>query len=78
MKPGIKTTEFWLSLGALLLGVAMFLVNTLGTDGSTVGQLVAAGVSLFGVLGYAVPRASVKKAEIVAPHLGGNKNENPT
>ena len=61
MKPGYKTTEFWLSLLATLLGV--FVASGLLADGHW--ALKAAGLALSGLaaLGYGAARAKVKFGE---------------
>lgn len=65
-KSGIKTSEFWISVLLFLLGIAVFVVDTLQAGGSIVGQVVAGAVSLAGVLGYTVPRAGLKKRMLEA------------
>lgn len=65
-KPGIKTTEFWISVVLFLLGAAVFIVDSLQAGGTIVGQIVGGLVSLVGVLGYTVPRAGVKKRALEA------------
>jgi hypothetical protein len=68
-KAGIKTTEFWISVALFLLGIAVFVVDTLSAGGSIAGQIVGGLVSLAGVLGYTVPRAGVKKRDAEAEAL---------
>lgn len=65
MKPGYKTTEFWLSSIAVLLS-ALFASGILGDGGMdlTIASLVA---TILGAMGYSVSRAVVKgKAEIAS------------
>jgi drug/metabolite transporter (DMT)-like permease len=78
MKAGIKTTEFWLSLIAILLGVAIAIVSTVVGEGSTVGQALGVGASLLGAMGYTVPRLSLKKAEAVAHAIGKSDPTKPS
>jgi hypothetical protein len=57
-KPGYKTTEFWLSAGATLVGLAIAsgIVPETGIWPKIVGLVVAAFTSM----GYTVSRTSVK------------------
>ena len=59
-KPGYKTTEFWLSLAAMLVGAvqASGFVPNEGIWGQMLGMVTVALVSL----GYTGARLSVKKA----------------
>ena len=70
-KPGIKTTEFWISVLLYLLGIAVLVVDAFDAGGSVAGRIVAGAVSLAGVLGYTVPRAAVKKRALEAKALRG-------
>lgn len=56
MKPGYKTTEFWLSLIAVVLAAILPLVG----DYQPVAQLVGLGLSVLAALGYTTARTSVK------------------
>jgi len=60
-KPGYKTTEFWLSLLALILGVLI----ASGYIGESTGtaKAIAFAASALTALGYNVSRGMVKKAE---------------
>jgi len=62
-KPGYKTTEFWLSLLATLLG---FLLASGAMDGVTeeswIARLVGGAVAVLASLGYSASRAKVKSA----------------
>jgi hypothetical protein len=62
-KPGYKTTEFWLSLLAMLLG-ALMSSGVLGgaSDNGVVNQIVGAILVALSQMGYAGSRAAVKKA----------------
>lgn len=62
IKPGWKTSEFWLSLAAKLLSVG-FVSGVIPTSGTAATIAGVAAVEL-GALGYAVVRASVKKASL--------------
>jgi len=61
MKPGYKTTEFWLSLLAVLLGAAM--ASGLVPEGGTVSQVIGGALSLLGGLGYTSSRTALKKSD---------------
>jgi len=58
MKPGIKTTEFWLSLIAVIAGAV-----ALNYAESELGQIAGAVAAGLGTLGYGHSRAQVKKME---------------
>jgi len=61
MKPGYKTTEFWLSLLATLLGFVMAsgLLDSAPQD-SWVARVVGGIVAALASLGYSASRAKVK------------------
>ena len=61
IKPGYKTTEFWLSTAAMLLGVVF--ASGVIVEGSIVAQVAGIAATVLGSLGYAVSRGAVKKAE---------------
>ena len=63
-KPGYKTTEFWLSAVAMLIGLAYGsgLISEAGTSG--IEKSVAFVASALAALGYSASRGSVKAAEI--------------
>lgn len=61
MKPGFKTTEFWLSLAATLL--AFLMSSGLFVDGSTTMKLLGMAAGVLATLGYTASRAIVKRAE---------------
>ena len=67
MTPGYKTTEFWLSFVAMLLGVLM--TSGAVAQGSMAAQIVGGVLSVLSVLGYTKSRADVKVADIEAPAL---------
>jgi len=59
MKPGFKTSEFWLAAVASIVGlvVASGAVEESGTIGKVIGLIVAGLASL----GYSVSRGAAKK-----------------
>ncbi len=62
-KPGYKTTEFWLSLLATLLGflLASGVMDTVPAD-SWIAKLIGGVVAVLATLGYSASRAKVKSA----------------
>ena len=58
-KPGYKTTEFWLSSLALILGVV--LASGAIPEGGIAAQVVGGLLSLLASLGYTASRTSIKK-----------------
>ena len=60
-KPGYKTTEFWLSLLATLLGflLASGVMDTV-PEQSWIARLVGGAVAALASLGYSASRAKVK------------------
>ena len=58
VKPGYKTTEFWLSTAATLVGLAIAsgIVPTTGTWPQVVGLVTG----VLGAMGYTVSRTTVK------------------
>ena len=61
MKPGWKTTEFWLSVMALLVGA--LIASGAFADGGTLAQVLAFAASALTALGYTVARGLAKKGE---------------
>lgn len=59
VKPGYKTTEFWLKLAALLLST-LFASGVMTSN--TVLAVAGVAASILTALGYAVTRAMVKAA----------------
>ena len=60
--PGWKTTEFWLTLAAV---VVSYLVSTeLGDESTWWGKVIAIVATVLAALGYTAGRAAVKKARI--------------
>jgi hypothetical protein len=70
MSKGYQTSEFWLSLFAMLIGAVMAsgLLALPGTPAWTV-QIVGIIASILGGLGYTVPRAMLKSADVKAGAL---------
>lgn len=64
VKPGYKTTEYWLTKLALVL-TALYATGVIPTSG-TAAQVAAIAASALGVLGYTVLRSSVKNTAAVA------------
>jgi len=58
-KPGFKTTEFWLSSLAMILGVV--LASGAIPEGGIAGQIVGGVLSVLASLGYTASRTQVKK-----------------
>lgn len=58
VKPGFKTTEFWLSTLALLLGLA--LASGAVPDGGLAAQIIGGVMSVLASLGYTASRTKVK------------------
>ncbi len=57
-KPGFKTTEFWLSSLAMILGVV--LASGAIPEGGIAGQVVGGVLSVLASLGYTASRTQVK------------------
>ncbi len=58
VKPGYKTTEFWLSLAATLVST-LYASGTIG-DGSTWGKALALVATALTAAGYSVSRGKAK------------------
>ena len=58
VKPGYKTTEFWLSAGAAFVGLAIASGIVPGTG--VWPKIVALVVAAFSAMGYTVSRTAVK------------------
>lgn len=74
VKPGYKTTEYWLTKLAILL-TALYATGIIPTTGKE-AQLAAIAASVLGVFGYAVIRGNVKNTAAVtagAPGFIGTK-----
>jgi hypothetical protein len=61
MKSGWKTTEFWLTLFATLLGA--FAASGAAPDNSPIMKLVGFATMALSTFGYTSARGAVKKAE---------------
>lgn len=60
-KPGYKTTEFWLSLAAMLLSAAW--ASGAISDGGTIDKVIGMVASVLTALGYTVARSKAKQIE---------------
>jgi hypothetical protein len=58
MKPGYKTTEFWLSLAAILIGV-LISSDVIPVE-HPIAKLLGIAASVLGALGYQVSRSLAK------------------
>lgn len=58
VKPGYKTTEFWLKIAAIAL-TAMFASGVIPTAG-TAANVAAIAATMLGALGYTVSRTFAK------------------
>ena len=58
VKPGYKTTEFWMSAGATVVGLAI--ASGVIPETGVWPKVVALVVSAFAAMGYTVSRTSVK------------------
>jgi len=58
-KPGYKTTEFWLTLLAMVVG--LLIASGVTVETSMLGKILALAASTLAGLGYAVVRGGVKK-----------------
>lgn len=65
VKPGWKTTEFWMSLAAMIIGA--LLASGAFADGSMVAKILGGAMAAMSGLGYTASRAKVKSAEAPAP-----------
>lgn len=67
MKPGIKTTEFWLSAAAQLVGI-LYASGVIAPEGTTpLEKVIAIGVTVLATLGYSVSRGLAKSAPASLP-----------
>ena len=58
VKPGYKTTEFWMTAGATVVGLAI--ASGIVPDTGMWPKIVALVVSAFAAMGYTVSRTAVK------------------
>lgn len=77
MKPGYKTTEFWLSLAAIIVG-ALIASGVIPTDSSWM-KLLGMASSVLATLGYTGARVLTKGTELknAAITAIADKTENP-
>ena len=63
-KPGWKTTEFWLTMPAVVLGIlataGVFTPEEANTLGQAITQIAGAVISALGVFGYNLSRGKAK------------------
>ena len=75
MKPGYKTTEFWTSLAAGLLGVAttlgLFTPDQAGDLVKAVEAIAGAVLTAAPIIGYALSRGSAKGGALVMAESPG-------
>ena len=62
MKPGYKSTEFWLSTAALVIGACV--ASGFFPVESSVGQMLGMAMSGLAALGYGASRTAVKKKQV--------------
>ena len=62
MKPGFKTTEFWLTL-VTLLGLMSLAGYGMSQQGADTAAIIGALGAALSTIGYSLARAKVKKAE---------------
>jgi hypothetical protein len=60
-KPGYKSTEFWLSSAATVLGIA--LASGAVPEGGMAGQIIGGVLALLANLGYTASRTKVKSGK---------------
>jgi len=64
--PGIRTTEFWVTLLAQILAVVagFFPADSLDPTAAVIGKAIAVLIAVISALGYQASRAKVKVARI--------------
>jgi hypothetical protein len=77
-KPGYKTSEFWLSLAAMIIGALMAsgVFDSLGSDHWLV-KVIGIAASVLGALGYTAARAITKGAEARSAAVASMVAANP-
>lgn len=60
VKPGFKTSEFWLTLVAMLVG--LFVASGVLPESHIVMKIAGFALTALAQLGYSITRAGVKKA----------------
>lgn len=63
MKPGYKTTEFWLTVAAVVVG--LLIASGAFREGEPVYQVLTFAASALAAMGYSFSRSSVKKGEAI-------------
>ncbi len=76
IKSGVKTSEFWLSAAALVVG--FLLAAGLFGDTSIWAKLLGVAAQVLTALGYTVVRSSLKKAAITPSAVLITKPPTPT
>ncbi len=77
MKPGYKTTEFWLTLVAMIVGAVMASGILEQTATNLDNQVVGLIAMVLGGLGYTISRGFVKGKEAVGTALVTASAANP-
>ncbi len=79
LKPGFKTSEFWISLVMLVASIIVLILNALGKQ--DLATTIASGLTGLGsVLGFTIPRAQVKRTSMKVKTIAAVsevKTENP-
>jgi|AACY02.16.fsa_nt_gi hypothetical protein len=65
MKPGYKTTEFWLTLAAMVIGVIVYALTQNDPDNAWIGRLTMIA-GFLPTPAYALGRSGEKKAALTA------------
>ena len=60
MKPGFKTTEFWFSTAAAVIGI-LFASGAIA-EGSSIDKIVGMAATVLAGMGYSISRGLSKKA----------------
>jgi len=63
MKPGYRTSEFWLSLAAAVVGLLM-MSGVLGA-GTQMEQIAGMAAQVLATMGYSFSRGKAKSAELI-------------
>jgi hypothetical protein len=68
VKPGYKTTEFWLTMLVQVLSISIGVLGAMQPSPvvNILGIIVGAGLSLLSALGYNAKRTDLKKQELVS------------
>lgn len=73
---GVRTSEFWLTVLAMVLGLGLFIAESLAAEGSLVVKALAMAVQGLAAMGYAFGRSKLKVANVLA--LAANAAKEPT